>query len=243
MNQASLRLSLIIPAYNEERRILPTLDEYVAHLRTLYAPGTAEVIVVLNGCRDGTRGVVEQVMANAPEVRLIEFAAPLGKGGAILEGLAAARGDYVAFVDADNMVRAPETAKLLRVLETHDVAIAGRFGPDAAPSSQPLTRRLLGAASRVWVRRFLGLPYRDTQCGAKAFRATAWHAIAPHVVERGWAFDLDVLAHAYRLGLRVAEVPVRWQHIVEGSKVRLRDLPQTYLATFRIRRRVRALRA
>lgn len=235
---ARLDLSIVIPAYNEQDRIRPTLQQYAAHFSAIYGDGF-EIVVVLNGCRDGTRHVVEEVARDAPQVRLIEFVAALGKGGAIWEGFASARGHRLAFVDADNMVRAPETEKLIRALDTHDVAIADRFSGRGQREGQPLGRRMIGLLSRFWVRRFLGLPYSDTQCGAKAFRAAAWRAVAPSVVERSWAFDLDVLALVHRLGFSVAEVSVRWHHVAAGSKLRAwRDVPQTYLATFRIRSRV-----
>ena len=234
---APLELSIVVPAYDEEDRIRPTLEEYAAHFTPIYGGGF-EIVVVLNGCRDDTRGVVEAVARDAPQVRMIEFVRPLGKGGAIWEGFASATGRRLAFVDADNMVRAPEAAKLVRALDTHDVAIADRFSAPGVEADQPLTRKLIGRVSRLWVRWFLGLPYSDTQCGAKAFRADAWRAVAPSIVERGWAFDLDALAHVHRLGLSFAEVQVRWHHVTGGSKLRpWRDLPQTYLATFGIRRR------
>jgi glycosyltransferase involved in cell wall biosynthesis len=233
------RLSIIFPAYNEEHRIGPTLREYAAHFREA-AYGPFELVVVLNGCRDDTHGVVMRVMAEAPEVRMLEFARPLGKGGAIWEGFAAARGELLVFADADNMVRAPETERLVRALADHDIAIADRFGGVSEGGNQPLLRWLISALSRLWVRRFLGLPYRDTQCGAKAFRGGTWRTIAPRIWERGWAFDLDVLAHALATGVSVAEVPVRWRHVAEDSKVRAWiDVPKTLFATFGIRRRAR----
>jgi dolichyl-phosphate beta-glucosyltransferase len=235
----ALDLSIVIPAYNEEARIRPTLTEYLDHFSAAFKE-RFEVVVVLNGCVDNTRGVVEDISKSWPQVRIIEFPRPMGKGGAIGEGMDLARGDLIAFVDADNMVRAPEVAKLIRALDTHDVAIADRFTGSGSGGNQPLLRRAIGVASRQWVRRFLSLPFSDTQCGAKAFRAPAWRAVAPHVEERGWAFDLDVLAHVQRLSLSVAEVPVKWQHIHEGSKVQAwKDVPSTFLSTFRIKRRAR----
>ena len=234
---APLELSIIVPAYNEEDRIRPTLEEYAAHFTPIYGDAF-EIVAVLNGCRDDTRGVVESVAREAHQVRLIEFVRPVGKGGAIWEGFASARGRRLAFVDADNMVRAPEAEKLVRALDTHDVAIADRFSAPGGDAGQPLARKLIGQVSRLWVRWFLGLPYSDTQCGAKAFRAAAWRAVAPSIVEHSWAFDLDALAHVHRLGFSVAEVQVRWHHVTEGSKLRpWKDLPQTYLATYGIRRR------
>ena len=234
----SALLSIVIPAYNEQNRIRPTLKEYVDHFRGWYQ-GDFEIIVVLNGCRDNTRGVVEEVAASAPEVRLAEFTAPLGKGGALREGLALADGSLILFVDADNMVRAPEAAKLVEALETHDIAIGDRFHGEDESDKSPV-RRFVSKASRVWVRGFLGLRHSDTQCGAKAVRSEAWRTIAPHIRENGWAFDLDLLSNAQRFGCSVADVPVRWQHIEEGSKVQpWRDAPATFLATFRIRWRTR----
>ena len=232
-------VSIVFPAYNEEHRIGPTLREYAAHFRD--APeGPYELVVVLNGCRDDTRGVVAGVMTDSPGVRMLEFSEPLGKGGAIWEGFASAQGELLVFADADNMVRAPETERLVHALADHDLAIADRFGGLSEDGSQPPLRRLISLASRLWVRAFLRLPYRDTQCGAKAFRAAAWRSIAPRIRERGWAFDLDVLAHARVLDLSVAEVPVRWRHVPEGSKVRAWiDVPKTLFATFGIRRRAR----
>ncbi len=239
--QTSIDVSIVIPAYNEEDRIRPTLEEYAAHFAALYG-ARFEVLVVLNGCRDATREVVEEIGRKAPQVRAVEFLHALGKGGAIWEGFALARGSRLAFVDADNMVRAPEAEKLLRALDSRDVAIADRFSghEENGKGSQPIGRKLISLASRLWVRAYLGLPYHDTQCGAKAFRSAAWQTVAPHVLERGWAFDLDVLAQVCRYGFGVAQVPVRWHHVAEGTKVRAwKDIPATFIATFRIRRRAR----
>jgi dolichyl-phosphate beta-glucosyltransferase len=235
----SLGLSVVLPAYNEEARIRPTLEGYATHFAHLYRDGF-EVLVVLNGCTDDTRAVVDAVARAHPQVRAVEFPQPLGKGGAIWEGLALARGARLLYADADNMVEAPEAALLVRALDTHDVAIANRFARRGGGGGQPLLRRVVSVLSRLWVRAFLGLPYADTQCGAKAFRAPAWRTLAPHVREHGWAFDLEVLAQAQRAGLRVSEVPVRWHHIAAGSKVRpWRDVPATLWATLRIKRRAR----
>jgi dolichyl-phosphate beta-glucosyltransferase len=241
VGQASeIELSIVMPAYNEADRIGPTLREYVAHFRPLHGD-TFEIVVVMNGCVDDTRSVVEAEAQTALQIRIIEFQQPMGKGGAIWEGLAFAHGNKVGFVDADNMVRAPQMEKLIRALDSSDMAIADRFaGVEEDGRSQPTLRKLISQGSRLWVRYFLGLPYSDTQCGAKVFRTAAWRLLAPRVRERGWAFDLDVLANARSLNLKVAEVPVRWRHIVEGSKVRpWKDVPQTLWATLGIRRRVR----
>lgn len=234
----TLRLSVIIPAYNEASRIRPTLEEYTRHFTERYGDAV-EVVVVLNGCTDDTRAVVQSVMAHAPQVRVLEFAAPLGKGGAVYEGFQSACGEYLAFADADNMVRAPETERLVKALDQHDLAIANRFNGRRRDAGQSFRRRVMSKVVRLWVRRVLGLRYQDTQCGAKAIRASAWRAVAPRIQEKGWTFDLDLLIWANRLGLRVAEVPVAWRHVEEGSKVRAWQAGMQLLASARLRWRRR----
>ena len=114
---AGVDLSIVMPAYNEGARIAPTVREYLDHFGHIYGPAF-ELVVVLNGCRDDTRAVVEQATLSNPAVRIIEFARPLGKGGAVWEGMAVAHGNKLVFVDADNMVRASQAEKLVRALET-----------------------------------------------------------------------------------------------------------------------------
>jgi dolichyl-phosphate beta-glucosyltransferase len=235
---ANPSLSIVIPAYNEAERIRPTLEEYCAFFSASHGDAF-EVVVVLNGCVDNTREVVEGVASQYPQVRLLEFTEPLGKGGAIYEGLQEAKGDKLAFVDADNMVRPPETAKLIDALDGYDVAIANRFGAGSQTvGGQSLGRRVSSKLVRLWVRVLLRMPFQDTQCGAKAVRNDAWQAVAPNIHERGWTFDLDMLNTALRQKLSITEVPVAWQHIEEGSKVRALDAGSELLfASFRIRRR------
>lgn len=230
-----VNLSIVIPAYNEANRIGPTIEEYLRYFDTSHG-NSYELIVVLNGCTDNTRMVIEPLTSTAPQLRFLEFSLPLGKGGAICEGLAKSRGTLLAFVDADNMVKAPETGRLIHELKKFDVAIASRFGPGSSKSANhPLTRRMASWGVRNWTRLLFGLPFKDTQCGAKAFTSSAWRKIAPHIREHGWAFDLDVLAVATNFGMKVSEVPVEWQHIGEGSKLALwKAGPQLLKSTLRI---------
>lgn len=239
----SLTLSIIIPAYNEERRIRPTLEEYASHFASIHG-ANFEIVVIMNGCTDNTRGVVESVMAQHPQVRFLEYPDKSGKGSAIYNGFNNGQGELLAFADADNMVRPAETEKLLAALSQHDIAIGGRFGHghDGDTGQSPL-RKLSSASLRMWVRRYLGLPYQDTQCGAKAFRREAWQAMAPFITEKGWAFDLDVLSAAKALRLRVVEIPVAWKHVAADSKVQTwKAGPELLAATFRVKARRKRIR-
>jgi glycosyltransferase involved in cell wall biosynthesis len=196
-----------------------------------------ELLVVLNGCNDGTEDVVLAAGRDCPAIRPIVFKEKLGKGGAILQGLSAATGDSVAFVDADNMVGPEETMKLLDALGIDDVAIGWRR-PDLtlAAERQPRIRRMVSLALPLWARLFLRLPFHDPQCGAKAMRKDASVAMLPLLQEQGWALDLAMLMAARDLGLSVAEVPVAWLHVAEGSKIQLRQASwEVFVATWRLK--------
>ena len=179
----ALELSIIIPAYNEQDRIKPTLEEYLSSFSGTHK-GQFEIIVVLNGCHDSTREVVASIQGSSQEVVLIEFENPLGKGGAIIQGMNSAQGSLIAYVDADNMVGAKETQKLIAALKKSDIAIADRFNGNQIGNTQPLIRRVISVCSRIWIKSFLGLPYSDTQCGAKAFKAVAWNKISAKLLKQ-----------------------------------------------------------
>jgi dolichyl-phosphate beta-glucosyltransferase len=234
--ESTVTLSIIIPAFNEGNRITPTLEEYASYFTKRYG-SEVEIIVVLNGCTDNTHEIVSKFMGKVPQIRMIEFAQPLGKGGAIFEGFEAAYGKQFLFVDADNMVRAPEASILVGAMDTYDLVIGNRFGHVKQTTHQSIKRRLMSTLVRLWVRRTLGISYFDTQCGAKAIRASAWQRLRQKVKERGWIFDLDLLINANQMAMNVLEVPVKWLHVEEGSKLRpLEASVQLLLATLRLRR-------
>ena len=229
-------ISIIIPAYNEETRIANTLTAYAANFSAKYHDRW-ELLVILNGCTDKTEEVVAAAGRNCPAIRGIVYKEKLGKGGAILQGLRAAVGEAVAFVDADNMVSPLETAKLLEGLETHDLAIGWRR-PDLALATEPppWIRRMASMVLPLWVRYFLNLRYQDPQCGAKAMRKSALIAMLPLLTEHGWALDLSLLMAANDLRLTVTDIPVSWLHVDKGSKVQLRQASwEVFLATWRLK--------
>ena len=198
-------LSIVIPAHNEEARIGPTLRDYAAEYHPAFGERW-ELLVVLNGCTDDTRRVVDEAAAECPAIRWTVEDGVLGKGAAVRAGLREATGAQVAFVDADNMVGPGEARKLLDALADHDLAVGWRK-PELAlePQSRPWARRVVSGISPMWSRRFLGLPVHDPQCGAKALTREALDALLPMLSETGWALDLELLVAARRLGLRVTE--------------------------------------
>lgn len=208
-----VELSIVIPAHNEESRILDCLE------RVSRKFGRAEVIVSEDGSTDGTVEMVESFSRKRPNVRLLKNRERLGKGGGLIAGLTAARGGKIVFMDADCSVDPSEIPALVKALEHADVATGSRAIRGARILVQPpVSRRIAGRAFNILVNLLFGLRSSDTQCGFKAMRRPAVRKIIPGLVSRGFEVDVEILARARNAGLRVAEVPVDWSY-KSGSKV------------------------
>jgi dolichyl-phosphate beta-glucosyltransferase len=211
-------LSVVIPCYNEERRLEGTIGELLAWAGA--ERRTIEVVIVDDGSSDGTGALAERLAREHPEVRAVRLERNGGKGGAVRAGLLAARAPLRVFADADGSFPPEEISKLeAAAREGADVA-AGSRDVDPSLSEGGPHRRLLRRFFRAVVRALAVRSVADTQCGFKLFRADAVEALFGGLRTPGYAFDVEVLARAERLGLRVAEVPVRCLHR-EGSKVRV----------------------
>lgn len=202
-------LSIVIPAYNEARRITPMLQDYTQY----FCEGDVELIVVLNGCTDATLAIVQAFQRQYPKmVRYLNLNQALGKGGAVKTGLLAATGKYRGFVDADESTAPAEFDRLFQRLlaETVDGVIASRWLPGAIVHR---TSRLRQLASRVFIRiirwRF-HMPFMDTQCGAKIFTDMLVQAVVPTLTVRDMAFDVELLYNASKHGYTLIEVPTVW---------------------------------
>ena len=221
MDEVNSSILLLIPAYNEEGRIEPVLRGYAEYFRQNYR-GNFQLVVVLNGCRDNTLGVVRRVGAEFPEVSALEFPAPIGKGGALIEGLRLApRADLIGYVDADGATEPPAFLDLARRAGEADCVIGSRWIPGAVLHQMQTGRRQF--ASRVFHRivQFLfHMNIRDTQCGAKVMRRAAVDEIHSSLCIADMAFDINLLFLLKREGFRVLEAPTEWTDKV-GSKVAL----------------------
>lgn len=236
----TVRVSLVIPAHDEEDRLPATLSRYAAALADRYGDAV-EILVVANGCTDGTAAAGRRLANEIPGLRVIDIPEPILKGGAVLVGLREALGSAIVFADADGATDEKSLLALLDGLDDADVVIGTRYGAGSViVRGQPLGRRILSRIFNTTVRVLFGLPFRDTQCGAKAFRASAAKRLAGVVEERDWTFDLDLILAARRLRLAVAERPVVWTDI-EGSHLRTqRVAPAVLRALWRLWWRERA---
>ncbi|MEU6806449.1 dolichyl-phosphate beta-glucosyltransferase [Streptomyces neyagawaensis] len=218
-------LSVVVPAYNEERRLGPTLDAIVAHLTATEAAETWEVLVVDDGSTDGTREVVAAVTERDSRVQLIRGGPRnRGKGHALRLGVCASYGRRVLLTDADLAAPIDELELLDKALsEGHAAAIGSREAPGARiERRQHRLRENLGRAGNLLIRGLVVPGIRDTQCGFKLFDGErAREAFAASRLD-GFGIDVEILRHFRRADWSVAEVPIRWSH-QPGSKIRAGD--------------------
>ena len=213
-------LSIVIPAYNEESRIEPTIRDMVAYCRG--AGRTFELILVDDGSRDGTSTVGRKLAEEFPELRLIRLAANHGKGYAVRAGVVNAIGSLVLFADADGATPIAEIERLENALhEGADLAVGSRaLRASGVRVHAKLYRHLIGRTFHFLVEWLADGGVKDTQCGFKLFRSRAAQDLFSRMRMNGFSFDVEVLVMARQRGYRVAEVPVNWTH-QPGSKVRL----------------------
>jgi dolichyl-phosphate beta-glucosyltransferase len=219
-------LGVIVPAYNEEARILPTLEGLNAYYST--QSYTWHITVISDGSSDKTAQIVEQFAASHPGFSLLSYSPNRGKGYAVRRGMLETEGNLLLFCDADLATPQEETEKLLAHMhDGADVAIGSRPLRDSQlVKHQPFYREQLGRLFNRLVQMLAIRGIEDTQCGFKMFTRQAAHDVFTRCKLDGFSFDFEALMVARDLGLRVDEVPIRWAH-QEGSKVVLmRDGPR-----------------
>lgn len=229
--------SIIIPAYNEEKRLPNTLEQVFRFLEE--QSYTSEVIVVENGSNDRTYETAKEFTKQHKNLHLIHDA-QRGKGGAVQRGVREARGEYVLFCDADLSMPVEEINKFLPpALNDFDIAIASREAPGAVRYNEPYYRHLTGRVFNMLIRLMVLPNLQDTQCGFKCLRAEVARDIFRFQTLTGWAFDVELLYIAHHHGYRVIEIPIDW-YFNADSKVRvLRDSWRMFVDLLVIRRNAR----
>jgi glycosyltransferase involved in cell wall biosynthesis len=212
-------LLLLIPAYNEEARIGPVLREYARCFRERYA-GPFRIVVVLNGCRDNTLGVVEEVAREFTEIRFLNFPAAIGKGGALIEGLKLAQSaDLIGYVDADGATGPEAFLGLVHLTAQAECVIGSRWLPGSVlHQSQPRLRRVASRVFHAIVQLLFWMRIKDTQCPAKVVRRAAVERVHSALSIADLAFDVNLLYVLKREGYRILEVPIEWTDKL-GSQV------------------------
>jgi glycosyltransferase involved in cell wall biosynthesis len=206
--------SIVIPAYNEGTRLGASLEKVLAYVRAQGWSAEVEVIVVNDGSRDNTAELVRGFAAKDPVVRLVENPGNRGKGYAVRNGMLSSRGEIVVFSDADLSSPIEELPKLLAALAAGaDIAIGSRWlRAEMQTQRQSAFRQMAGRIFNGLNRIILGLRFKDTQCGFKAFTRRSAQTILPLQRIERWGFDPEILFLARKFGFRVEEVAVLWGH-------------------------------
>jgi dolichyl-phosphate beta-glucosyltransferase len=206
--------SIVIPAYNEGKRLGAALEKVLGYVRERGWSGEVEVIVVNDGSRDNTADLVRGFAAKDPVVRLLENHGNRGKGYSVRNGMLNALGEIVVFSDADLSSPIEEMPKLLAALAAGaDIAIGSRWlRAELQTQRQSPLRQLFGRIFNLLLRIILGLQFKDTQCGFKAFTRRAAQTIFPLQRVERWGFDPEILFLARKFGFCVEEVAVVWGH-------------------------------
>jgi glycosyltransferase involved in cell wall biosynthesis len=221
MERSAADLLLLVPAYNEEQRIGPVLHDYAKFFRQQY-PGKFKMVVVLNGCVDDTLGIVQRAAAEFPEISALNFPAPIGKGGALIEGLKLApTTDLIGYVDADGATAPAAFLDLVRHCDRADCVIGSRWLPESVlHQSQSKERRIFSRLFHAFVQFLFRMNIKDTQCGAKVMSRAAAEKIHPALRIADVAFDINLLYSLKQNGFSILEVPTEWTDKL-GSKIKL----------------------
>lgn len=231
-------ISIVIPTYNEAERLPPTLDQMREFLSKTAAVN--EVLIVDDGSTDQTLRLLREAPAEIP-LRVISYGENAGKGYAIRLGILEATSEAILISDADLSTPLDELSTLERYLDEFDIVIGSRaLDPSRVGIRQAWYRQAMGQTFNQIMRRITGLPFRDTQCGFKLFRADPAREIFREAIVDRFAFDVEILVLALKKGYSVAEVPVSWFN-VEGSRVSIgRDSVRMLIDTIRTRARLGA---
>lgn len=205
-------LSIVIPAHNEEARIGHTLGDYLKYFSSEHH-GDFEIVVVPNGCIDNTVEIVTGYTRRSDRIRLRSLKEKTGKGRAVKEGFRIAQGDTVSFADADGATSPRELDKLVKQLGDNDGVIGSRWLPESnILKSQGLARKIASRGFNMLVRVMFGLPFKDTQCGAKVFKKKALDDVQNELKTSGFIFDVELIYKLRQRGYKIEEIAITWEN-------------------------------
>lgn len=233
-----MKISVIIPTYNEFNRLPATFEEIKQYLKQ--NAEASEIIISDGGSTDGTQDLIKNYVASSDglEVRAVFDKKREGKGAGVKKGMLEAEYPWVLFMDADNSTKIHELAKFWPYAEDYQVIIGSRYAGITAEVKQNIIRRFVSRVGSKIIRLITGLNIKDTQCGFKLFTKQASSDIFSRLETKGWGFDAEALLLAKKLGYKIKEVPVEWRDS-EGSHLRAgQDSIKTLLESVKILKKI-----
>ena len=235
-----MTISLVIPAYNEEKRIIPFLKSIKEELER--SPQLlSEIIVVNDGSTDSTAKVVSQFADIMPSLTLLDLKENQGKGGAVQAGVMKSTGDAIVFMDADGATPASELPKMAKELAQSDIAIGNRWMPGANTERHSFLRQFSGWLYRNYMALF-GLGAIDTMCGFKGYKNEVAKDLFSDLIEKKWLFDTEIAYKAVKRGYSIKNIPIEWES-KDGSKLDTVTLIKSALAIFPLLQKINTLEA
>lgn len=230
-----MKLSVIVPAYNEEERLIDTLKKIKVYLdKQEYE---AEVIVVDDGSKDKTAQMVKDLIGGWSNFQITSYQPNCGKGYAVKTGMLSAKGDWRLMMDADNSTDISEIEKLNKFQKDYEIISGSRYlQKDSIKTSQPLFRRIISRCGNLLVKIVLGVNSKDTQCGFKLFSAAATNDIFPLLTIDRWGFDMEIYVIAKSHSYKIKEVAVDWYN-AEGTRVKNSMATATLKELFSIKKK------
>ncbi len=235
-----MKVSIVLPAHNEEKRIVRTLEEYIGFFHEKKKKKEIddfELLVVINNTYDKTEEIVKKLSKKYREIKYLNFKQG-GKGFAIIEGFKEALkkdGDLIGFVDADMATSPAEYFKLIKGIGNYDAIIASRYVEGAVVPKRKFKRVILSRAGNFVVRILFMMNYKDTQLGAKVLKRNAIKSILPELGITNWAFDIDLLYTLKRKGFKTKEFPTLWEEKSDSKLNIKRDSTRFFFAALRLR--------
>lgn len=235
------KLSVVIPAYNEEKRICKTLAHVFNYLS--HKDYKHEIIVVNDASSDDTLKKIRtyNFQKLGTKLVIINHKHNQGKGAAVKNGILASTGDYILFMDADNSTKINEIDKILPYIKSHEVVIGSRYlKKNSIKLKQPLTRRIISRVGNIFIKLLLKINYADTQCGFKLFQSKPAKKIFNKVTIDRWGFDIELLVIAEKLKYKIVEVAVNWYDSPQSQLRSGRDTIKTFNELIKIKKNLSA---
>jgi dolichyl-phosphate beta-glucosyltransferase len=225
-------ISIVVPAYNENKRI----NEFLTELVSFAKRGNYEIIIVDDGSSDNTIEIVKKITKNFKRTKIISYKPNKGKGYAVKKGLMSAQGDYIIFIDADGSISPSEIPKMTKMLKKYDVVVGDRSS-ELSKITQPLVRKFLGIIFNNYINLVFRVNVKDFLCGFKGFRREVARSLFNDLISNRWIFDVEIFYKLRKRNYSLYKMPIKWVHKPD-TKIKRLDPIKMFFEALLLRLRI-----